>query len=347
MASSQSIAPKYIACDVASFSDSELDRDLEENRLAGGGNGSSRSRIQRICRVFHSATEAIDRVHQTSDIDQSRLLDISSDHLTARARMKLRRVSPETALLVGTTFGTLRRGIPTPIPNYTEAVKKFLAEYSFTRPFQFHEDPAQQDKSTTWLEYLGHECWVHCRFASRVKCMQPKCDAAWKTLVDSSVLRPFETEEHVCNIQSAWALEQVPLIEAEESGRAAARGIKRRFGHDEDDEVTHDRKIKKQRRDAGELGPTPGRKNGPSSQGAKAKRSRDDAAGDGPPSKRFKRGGEHLGFAGSAGDSHKSGSVKIGSPDGGDERAVRTVNRPNRKGSKPSSDHLQRRKGIH
>ncbi|KUI62006.1 hypothetical protein VP1G_09129 [Cytospora mali] len=313
-------------------------------------------------------------------------------------------------------------------PTYTEAVKKLLAEYSFTRPFQFHEDPTQQDKLTTWIEYLGYECWVHYRFASRVERMQPKYDAAWKTLVDSSVLRPFETEEYVCSIQSAvrrqserdqatravtsarsavkavltsvyndinnsrgsrltpaarlqmvaaaksrfeaaeealasiarrndlitvfmravgsyltakretkchtirvqWALEQVPLIEAEESGRDGARGIKRRFGHDEDDEATHDRMIKKQRRDADKLGQVPGRKHGPSSQRAKPKRSRDDAAGDGPPFKRFKRGGEDLGCrskasdgveAGSSGDSHESGSAEIGSPDG-DERAA-------------------------
>ncbi|KAH8757881.1 hypothetical protein F5883DRAFT_428179, partial [Diaporthe sp. PMI_573] len=93
-----------------------------------------------------------------------------------------------------------RRGSPT----YTEAVKKLLAEYGFTRPFQFHEDPTQQDKLTTWIEYLGYECWVHYRYASRVKRMQPEYDAAWKTLVDSSVLRPFETEEYVCNIESAF-----------------------------------------------------------------------------------------------------------------------------------------------
>ncbi|KAH8743245.1 hypothetical protein F5883DRAFT_48465 [Diaporthe sp. PMI_573] len=349
-------------------------------------------------------------------------------------------------------------------PTYTEAVKKLLAEYGFTRPFQFHEDPTQQDKLTTWIEYLGYECWVHYRYASRVKHMQPEYDAAWKALVDSSILRPFETEEYVCNIECAirnqseedqatravtsarsaakavfisaysdrnnprgsrltpaarmqmmaeaksrleaagkalasakrrgdlvtifnqrvgkylntkmdakrhsirvqWTLEQVPLIEAElnrssvaEAGPDTVCGTKRRFGRDEEDEATHDRIIKKQRRDAGEPGPTPGCKDSPGYQRAKPKRSHDDSADDGanngPPSKRLKRGGgDDLGShsetpdgadAGSAGDSRESGTAEIGRPDD-DERAVMTIERPDPKGSKPSSDHLQQRKST-
>lgn len=90
------------------------------------------------------------------------------------------------------------------LPTYTDAVKKLLQGYGFDRSFQFHEDPTQQDKLTTWIEYLGYECWVHYRYASRVKRMQPKYDAAWETLVDANVLRPFETEEYVCNIESSF-----------------------------------------------------------------------------------------------------------------------------------------------
>ncbi|CAN8097993.1 unnamed protein product [Discula destructiva] len=321
-------------------------------------------------------------------------------------------------------------------PTYTEAVKQLLAEYDFIRPFQFHEDPIQQDKLTTWIEYLGYECWVHHRYASRVKRMQPKYDTAWKTLVDLSVLRPFETEEYVCNIESAfrrqserdqatqavasaraaakavltlvfnnldnrrssrltsatrlqmmvaaksrieaaeealasikrrnelvtvfkqsvgsyliakkeaklqnirvrWTLEQVPLIEAElnESsiatispntvrgvkrslecdkdnnashdriikkqrrdagargptlGREDGRGVKRSLACDVTDEATYDRFIKKQKRDPSEPGPTLGHKDGPNSQRAKPKRNRDNTTDNEPPSRRLKRRG--------------------------------------------------------
>lgn len=112
-------------------------------------------------------------------------------------------------------------------PSYTVAAKKLLAEYGFTRQFQFHEDPIQQDKLTSWIEYLGYECWVHYRYASRVKRMQPKYDAAWKTLVDSGVLRQFETAEYVCNIESASRRQSEvgQAIQAEKSARSAARAV--------------------------------------------------------------------------------------------------------------------------
>ncbi|KAH8757978.1 hypothetical protein F5883DRAFT_683243, partial [Diaporthe sp. PMI_573] len=272
-----------------------------------------------------------------------------------------------------------------------------LAEYGFTQPFQFDDNPTQQDKLTTWIEYLGYECWVHYRYASRVKRMQPKYDVAWKKLVESSVLRPFETKEYVCNIECAlrhqserdqatravasarsaakavltsahsdinkpggsrptsaarlqmieeaqsrveaaqralastkrrndlvtefmqsvghylttkreaerhnirvrWALKQIPLIEAELNEFSVAytsldtvHSMKRSLEPDQDDEATHDRILKKQRRDAGEPGPTPSSKDSPSYQRAKPKRSRDDATDEGSPSKRLKRSGQ-------------------------------------------------------
>ncbi|KAI1421200.1 hypothetical protein F5Y12DRAFT_787643 [Xylaria sp. FL1777] len=93
-----------------------------------------------------------------------------------------------------------RRGSPT----YTEAVKNLLAQYDFARPFQFHDDPKQQDTLTTWIEYLGFACAQHYQYARYVKNRQPKYDKAWKTLVDAKVLRPLETEEYICDLDSAF-----------------------------------------------------------------------------------------------------------------------------------------------
>lgn len=88
--------------------------------------------------------------------------------------------------------------------NYTEAMKKLLAKYGFTRPFQPRDDPTRQDKLTTWIEYLGSEYAGHYRYTRLLKKLQPGYDQAWKTLEDAKVLRPFETEEYICNIKSAY-----------------------------------------------------------------------------------------------------------------------------------------------
>ena len=88
--------------------------------------------------------------------------------------------------------------------NYTETVKKLLAPLGFTRPFQFHEDPTQQDSLTTWIEYLGFEYALHYKYDLYVKEHQPDYDKAWKTLVDAKVLRPSDTEEYICDIEAAF-----------------------------------------------------------------------------------------------------------------------------------------------
>ncbi|KUI70589.1 hypothetical protein VM1G_06061 [Cytospora mali] len=88
-------------------------------------------------------------------------------------------------------------------PTYTEAVQNLLAQYGFTRPFKFHEDPTQQDKLTTWIEYLGYESSMQYRYDRIAKRLQPGYNEAWKRLVDSNVLRDFETEEYINKIECA------------------------------------------------------------------------------------------------------------------------------------------------
>ncbi|KAK4137335.1 hypothetical protein BT67DRAFT_453680 [Trichocladium antarcticum] len=88
--------------------------------------------------------------------------------------------------------------------SYTEALRDLLARYDFTRSFQLHQDPTCQDELTTWIEYLGFACAVHYRLTRRTEKLQPGYDKAWKALVDSKVLRPFETEEYLDNIDSAY-----------------------------------------------------------------------------------------------------------------------------------------------
>ncbi len=56
-----------------------------------------------------------------------------------------------------------------------------------------------------------------------VKRHQPRYDEAWTKLVDSNALRPFETEEFICNIHSAFqrASEEEQAEKAVESVKSA------------------------------------------------------------------------------------------------------------------------------
>lgn len=92
-------------------------------------------------------------------------------------------------------------------PEYTEAVKKLLEQHGLTQSFQFHKDPAQQDKLTTWIEYLGFEYWQFEWSTRSIKRLQPKYDEAWKKLVDSGLLRLDETAEFVRTDESGFRCE--------------------------------------------------------------------------------------------------------------------------------------------
>lgn len=87
---------------------------------------------------------------------------------------------------------------------YAKRMKKRLAKYGFTRPFQLKRDLFRQDTLTTWIEYLGYEYWFYDHYASYVKRFQRVHDKAWKKLVESGVLRPGETIEVVCDIDSVF-----------------------------------------------------------------------------------------------------------------------------------------------
>ncbi|KAK4097009.1 hypothetical protein N658DRAFT_489536 [Parathielavia hyrcaniae] len=91
-------------------------------------------------------------------------------------------------------------------PEYVAEAKRRLARHGFTRTFQLDKDPAQQDKLTTWIEYLNYEYSWHDRYERSIERLQPKCDEAWEKLVDSGVLRPGETYESVRTVEAAFRL---------------------------------------------------------------------------------------------------------------------------------------------
>ncbi|KAI1277754.1 hypothetical protein F5Y07DRAFT_362815 [Xylaria sp. FL0933] len=86
---------------------------------------------------------------------------------------------------------------------YGEALEQLLALYNFTRPCKVHQDPKQQDKVTTWIEYLAYVCCVHYEYASHLKRERPVFNEAWKGLVQAKVLEASDTREWICDIKSA------------------------------------------------------------------------------------------------------------------------------------------------
>lgn len=87
-------------------------------------------------------------------------------------------------------------------------MKARLTKYGFTRSFQLQQDLEQQDKLTTWIEYLGYEYWFYDRATNFVGRFQRQHDDAWKELVDSNLLRPGETYEVMCDVETVFKHEK-------------------------------------------------------------------------------------------------------------------------------------------
>lgn len=80
---------------------------------------------------------------------------------------------------------------------YHQALKDRLRRIGFERSFRLDEEPDRQDKLTNWAEFLNYEYWKYEKDADTIKRLQPLFDEAWKRLVDSKLLRSFETAEYV------------------------------------------------------------------------------------------------------------------------------------------------------
>ncbi|KAK8026259.1 hypothetical protein PG990_004082 [Apiospora arundinis] len=87
---------------------------------------------------------------------------------------------------------------------YTEAVKTLLHKQGFQHPFELREDAEQQDRLSTWMEYLAFAYCFYEQSAAVVTRLQPTFDEAWAKLQASVTLEPFETLEYLRNIDSSF-----------------------------------------------------------------------------------------------------------------------------------------------
>ncbi|RMJ03711.1 hypothetical protein CDV36_014761 [Fusarium kuroshium] len=107
--------------------------------------------------------------------------------------------------------------------DYTEAVKRRLVRHGLTQPFELDEDPKNQDKLTTWIEYLNYEYWWLDKYTSDIERLEPEHDKLWQELVDKKILRPHETKEFVrtaasgmeCEAEKDQAMKTVQRAESE------------------------------------------------------------------------------------------------------------------------------------
>ncbi|PQE30160.1 ankyrin 2,3 unc44 protein [Rutstroemia sp. NJR-2017a WRK4] len=102
---------------------------------------------------------------------------------------------------------------------YAEDVRKGLVAHGFTRSFKLEEDPARQDKLTTWFEYLDYEYWWYDKDVRVVERYQQQYDEAWKEL-KSHHLKPSETEELIWD--PGYCLELMYTLRNAEGGVAEA-----------------------------------------------------------------------------------------------------------------------------
>ncbi|KAI1110981.1 hypothetical protein F5Y14DRAFT_427060 [Nemania sp. NC0429] len=87
--------------------------------------------------------------------------------------------------------------------SYTKATKQLLAKYNFDGEFQLHHDRTEQDKLTTWIEYLAFMCAFDDLCTLRIERSRGIYNESWRTLLETKVLRPHETREYVHETESA------------------------------------------------------------------------------------------------------------------------------------------------
>lgn len=83
------------------------------------------------------------------------------------------------------------------LAEYSEAVRRRLAQHGFNRAFSLKEDPRRQGELETWIEYLNFEYWWLDKFTGSIRRLEPSRNKAWQELVDSHVLWPDETDEYI------------------------------------------------------------------------------------------------------------------------------------------------------
>lgn len=123
-------------------------------------------------------------------------LEASPLHLMEYWKLVEARLNPDWKHLAnGDNLPPLIKGQP--FLTHVEVVKYRLSQRGVAHTIQLKEDVKQQDKLSTWLEYLAYQyAWCD-RYARQLKRRQLKFDQEWERLVASGVLHDWETAEYL------------------------------------------------------------------------------------------------------------------------------------------------------
>lgn len=83
------------------------------------------------------------------------------------------------------------------LPQHTLAVKRLLEKHGFQQPFLLKEDPKDQGKLSTWVEYLAFELLCLELYSTASTKLKADYDQKWEKLVQSGFLMTSETETSV------------------------------------------------------------------------------------------------------------------------------------------------------
>ena len=109
--------------------------------------------------------------------------------------------------------------------DYVDQAKSRLSQHGFKIPFELLEDATQQDRLTTWVEYLNYEySWLD-YYVRCVGRLQTKRDQDWRALADAGVLRSNETAESLQTTESSHQ-RRIELDQAEATVTSAETAAK-------------------------------------------------------------------------------------------------------------------------
>ncbi len=108
---------------------------------------------------------------------------------------------------------------------YADAARRRLCRHGFTEDFHLLEDPQQQDQRLTWIEYLKFEYWWLDKRTNSVGAAQKQHERAWEEIVESGILRPGETREHLLASSAECATDGKPLHTLHSISQKASRRL--------------------------------------------------------------------------------------------------------------------------
>ncbi|KAI0019235.1 hypothetical protein F4780DRAFT_456419 [Xylariomycetidae sp. FL0641] len=116
-------------------------------------------------------------------------------------------------------------------------MRRRLASHGFSQPFDLLQDPQQQDRRTTWIEYLNFECWWLYQYIRRAQYFQKELEKGHP--INTKQQANAQTREANHRLLVQWVLSKMPPPEEPRKSNTktkpavSAGKSQRRADHDE------------------------------------------------------------------------------------------------------------------